>query len=532
MLEPVYIDAIWLTIAFLCGILAKKSRLPPLIGFLLTGFLLNAFGLTQGHIGDILHILSDLGVMLLLFTIGLKINLRNLVRKEILVTAGAHMMISILALAGVVFLTGYTGMRLFTDLKPTACLLIGFALSFSSTVFAVKTLEERGELNSYHGKLAIGILVIQDLFAVLFLTLSKGEWPSLWVLTLPVYLYLVRFVLYRILDLVDHGELLTIYGMFVAFIAGALSFHMVDLKPDLGALVIGMLMVGHGRAKELYERMMSYKDFFLVAFFINIGLAGIPGWDHLLGAAVLLLFVNFKGGLFLFLFSRFNIRARTAFLASISLGNYSEFALITGVVGVEAGWIPADWVLLLALAMSLSFLATAPLNHRVHDLFDGFKNLIMRFNKGLKCVDEEPQILGNAECLVVGMGDIGQAAYRHLAEEGGRKVLGIDYDHELVEELQAKGCNALWGDATDSNLWENADLSRIKVVLLAMDDHPSNINSIREITKLGKVPFKVGVISHHDYEAEEYRELAVDYIYDYRSRLGGEFAEGFLQESA
>ena len=532
MLPAEYTDAIWLTASFLCGILAKKIHLPPLIGFLVTGFLLNAFGLTRGHIREILPILSDLGVMLLLFTIGLKINLKTLVKREIWVTAGVHMVISLLAMAGLVFLLGYTGLRLFTDLGLAACLLIGFALSFSSTVFVVKTLEERGELNAYHGKLAIGILVLQDLFAVIFLTLSKGEWPSLWVLTLPVYLYLVRFVLYRILDLVDHGELLTIYGMFAAFITGALSFHLVELKPDLGALVIGMLLVGHGRAKELYERMMSYKDFFLVAFFIHIGLKGIPGWEHLLAAVVLLLFVNFKGGLFLFLFSRFRVRARTAFLASISLGNYSEFALITGMVGMEAGWIPGDWILVLALAMSLSFLATAPLNHRVHDLFDGFKSLIMRFNRGLECVDDEPYILGNAEYLVIGMGDIGQAAYRTLREEEGREVLGIDYDHDLVAELKEKGFNAVWGDATDSNLWENADLGRIKRVLLAMDDHPSNINSIREITKLGKVPFKVGVISHHPYEAEEFRELAVDYIYDYRNRLGSEFAQGFLEESA
>ena len=134
-MQQVYIDAIWLSLAFICGITAKKLKMPPLIGFLITGFILNATGLTQGHISEILPILSDLGVMLLLFTIGLKINIRTLIKKEIWVTASMHMIISILAISGTVFLFSYTGLRLLSDLNIRAAMLIGFALSFSSTVF-------------------------------------------------------------------------------------------------------------------------------------------------------------------------------------------------------------------------------------------------------------------------------------------------------------------------------------------------------------------------------------------------------------
>lgn len=531
MTQLVYIDAIWLSIAFICGIAAKKLKLPPLIGFLGTGFILNALGFTQGHISEILHVLSDLGVMLLLFTIGLKINIKVLIKKEIWFTAGAHMIISVLAISGTVFLIGFTGLRLFSDLGLKGAMLIGFALSFSSTVFVVKILEERGELNSFHGKLSIGILVIQDLIAVLFLTLSKNQWPSIWVLSLPVYLYIIRFVLYRILDEVDHGELLTIYGMFAAFITGALSFHLVGLKPDLGALVIGMMLVGHKRSKELYERMMSYKDFFLIAFFINIGLSGIPGWNHLIIALILLLFINLKGGLFLLLLSRFKIKARTAFLTSISLGNFSEFALITGIVGIHMGWIPGDWIIIMAVAMSLSFLISSPVNNRVHDIFDYFKPLITRLNRDIVCIDQEPYYLGKAKYLIVGMGEIGLSAYHYLRDIQKLEVLGIDYNHDLIEKLKNEGINAAWGDATDSNLWDNADVSNIEMVLFAMDDHPSNINSIKEILKIGDVQFKIGVVSHFPDESEDFRKLNVDYIYDYRNQLGREFAQEVIQHS-
>lgn len=531
-MEPVYIDAIWLSFAFLAGMLARKVNLPPLIGFLLAGILLNATGVTDGHISKILPILSDLGVMLLLFTIGLKISIRSLIKKEILAVASIHMILSVLAIGSIVFLLSYTGLRFFSDLSVKSSMLIGFALSFSSTVFVVKILEERGELNSFHGKISIGILVIQDIFAVIFICFSADEMPSLWVLTIPLYLYLIRFVLYRILDMTGHGELLTVFGFFATFVTGALSFELVGLKPDLGALVIGMLLVGHNRSKELFERMMSYKDFFLIAFFINIGLTGIPDWAMLITAFFMLLLVLFKTGLFLALFSRFNLRARTAFLSSISLANFSEFGLITGYIGVKAGIISNEWLLLIAVLMSFSFLASSPLNHYAHNIFNKYKPLLMRLNKPTMCIDDEPVYLGDANYLIIGMGTTGQSAYKYINNEYPGKAIGIDYDHELINELQSKEVNALWGDATDSIFWDNVDLSNIKMILFTMDDHISNINSIKNIYKLKEKSFKIGAICHYVDERLDFENLNVDYIFNYKAHLGIDFAHGFLTETS
>ncbi len=531
MLEPIYIDAIWLSLAFLSGIIAKKVNFPPLIGFLLTGIVLNASGLTDGQISEVLHTLSDLGVMLLLFTIGLKINIKYLIKKEIWATASIHMIISVLALGSFVFILSYSGLQLFSNLSVKASMIIGFALSFSSTVFVIKILEERGELNSFHGKISIGILVIQDIFAVIFLTISTSQLPSLWVLTIPIYLYLIRFVLYRLLNLVGHGELLTVFGFFATFITGALSFELVGLKPDLGALIIGMLLVGHNKSKELFERMMSYKDFFLIAFFINIGLSGIPSLSVIFTALILLIFVIFKGGLFLLIFSRYKIRARTAFLSSISLTNFSEFGLITGFVGVQLGLIGEEWLLIIAVLMSFSFLASSPLNNYAHNIFNKLKPRLIRLNKGKMCVDEEPVSLGNANYLIIGMGHIGLSAYNYIASEHNDKVLGIDYDHERIEKLQLQKINALWGDSTDSIFWENVDLSQIKMILFTMNDHVSNINSIKESIKIKNRNHQIGAICHFNDERLDFEALKVDYIFDYKEHLGSDFAHGFIEDS-
>ena len=520
-----FIDALWLSIAFLSGLAAKRLQLPPLIGYLVTGIVLNSMGLNDGNIHQVLTVLGDMGIMMLLFTIGLKIKFKSILKKEVLLTASAHMIISVLAIGGFVFALSFGGIRFFTGLSLTSSMLIGFALSFSSTVFAAKILEERGELSSFHGKIAIGILIIQDIFAVVFLAFSSNEAPGLLALTLPVYLYLIRFVLFRILDQSGHGELLTAFGFFAAFVAGAFAFKLVGVKADIGALVIGMLLVPHKKSDELYDRMMNYKDFFLIAFFVGIGLTGVPSWQTVTAMFILLPFMLLKGGLFMLIFSRYNLRARTAFLTSLSLSNFSEFGLITAIVGLKLQLITSEWLLVIALLMSVSFLVASPLNTNVHKIFDRFRHIIMTINSGKNYIDEDPATLGDANYLVIGMGSIGRPAYDHLNRLHPSKVLGIDYKHENVEALRKQGYNVMWGDATNSVFWTYRNLSQIKLVLLAMSDFNSNNNSLTEIIKLKRRKFKIAAITHYPDEIELFTKRSVDYIYDYKSNIGADFAE-------
>ena len=525
-MSEVYItDALWLTIAFLSGLLAKRVGLPTLIGFLLTGIVLNVFGIKSGHISEILDVLSDLGIMLLLFTIGLKIKIQSLLKKEVWLSASIHMALTIAIAGFVIFLLSYTGLKLFSDLSFKACLLIGFALSFCSTVFAAKILEERGDFSSFHGKITIGILIIQDIFAVLFLAFTSSETPGLWTLAIPLYLYLVHFVLYKIFDLSGHGELLTVFGFFAAFVAGAFAFKFFGLKADLGALAIGMLLVQHPKADELYDRMMEYKDFFLIAFFVSIGLTGLPDWATFFAGLILLLLLPFKAGLFMWLLSKLGLKARTSFLTTLSLSHFSEFGLIIGVVAVEKGILPNEWLMVMAILMSLSFLIASPFNARAHFIFDHYQRLIMKMNNRHGTEDNDIKSFGEAEYLIIGMGSIGRPAYDHLQTMYPGKVVGIDYKQDHAEALQEKGYNVLWGDATYRSFWSYKRLGQVKLVLLAMSDYTSNKNTLVEIVRLRRRKFKVAVITHYPEEATQFKKWKADFIYDYKSSIGADFAE-------
>ena len=154
-------DLYWIGPALIAGIIAARFNLPPMVGYLLAGFALNFFGVVD-H--DRLTMIGNMGVTLLLFIIGLKLDLRSLLRPAIWAGTTLHTMIVVSLFGTLLYWLSFTGLKVFSGLDIRVAMLIGFALSFSSTVFAVKTLEGKGEYLSKYGQTTIGVLIVQDIF--------------------------------------------------------------------------------------------------------------------------------------------------------------------------------------------------------------------------------------------------------------------------------------------------------------------------------------------------------------------------------
>ena len=308
-----------------------------MVGFLIAGFVLHFLGAKSD---PFLLEIADLGVTLLLFTIGLKLRLSTLIRPEIWATTTVHMTGSVLFMVILLLGVGLGNVLLFGDLDFTGVVIVAFALSFSSTVFAVKILEDRGAMVSRHGQVAIGVLVIQDIAAVIFIAVSAGKFPSLWAIGL-LALIPGRHILGFLLSQSGHKELLSVFG-FVMALGGAALFELVEMKGDLGALIFGVLLAQHPRAGELSKNLMGFKDVFLVCFFLTIGLTGLPSWEALAAASMLVLILPFKIALFFLLLTKFRLRARGAVLGASVLGNYSEFGLIVAAVAIGSGWLQQE----------------------------------------------------------------------------------------------------------------------------------------------------------------------------------------------
>jgi len=382
------------------------------------------------------------------------------------------------------------GLAVLAGIDWAEAFLLAAALSFSSTVFSAKTLEAKRDLGTLYGRTAIGILVVQDIIALGVLAVWGGQVPSPWALALVVALPILRPVLHRILDLAGHDELLLLAGLLLALVLGGAGFTAVGLSSEIGALAMGLILSTHRKAKELAHALWSLKELFLVGFFLQIGLSGLPGPQDLLFAAALVLALPLKGILFFFLLLAFGLRARTAFLATASLTVYSEFALI-----VAATLMP-DWMVPLALAVALSFVVAAPIDRLAQSLFERFESRLTRFERKRFHRDERPTELGTARILVLGMGRTGTAAYDRLARSDDR-IAGLDADSYRAQGHREAGRNVQLADVEDAGFWRKLDTTQLEAVVLAMDGIEAKEYAARSLRQLG---FVGPIISHALYE--------------------------------
>jgi predicted Kef-type K+ transport protein len=519
-------DIIMILVAFVLGFLLKQVGLPPLLGFLAAGFVLNVFGI---HGGEQLRNLADAGILLLLFSIGLKVRVKSLLRPEIWAVASIHMVVTVAFLGTFIYFLSYTALSVFADVDWRVSLLIAFALSFSSTVFTVKVMEEKGEMNSKHGRIAIGILIIQDIFAVIFLTLSSGKIPSPWAISL-IGLLALRKPILALMVRSGHGELLILLGLLIP-LAGANLFELVGLKPDLGALLIGMLLADHTKTRELAKAILSFKDFLLVGFFLTIGLSGLPTLTTFGVSILLVLAIPLKVALFYLLLTCFKLRARTSTLASLSLATYSEFGLIIGALGASNGWLSNEWLVIFALSLSLTFVFASPLNKASYVIYSRLHEFLRRFETKERLPDDQLVSVGDVDVLVFGMGRVGGAAYATLNEKYGKRIVGIDYSLDRVNHHIANGFNVIQGDAIDYDFWERIQLqeTNIKLVILALPNFEANLYAARRI-RAREINVRIAAVVTFDDQIKALEEAGVDMIFNVHKGAGKSFADHICKQ--
>jgi predicted Kef-type K+ transport protein len=465
--------------AFGLGFLGTRVGLPPLVGYLAAGFALHALGYRTT---DAIEWIADLGVVLLLFGIGLKLKLATLTRPEVWAGAGIHLIASTSVIGGLLLLLGTLGLSLAVGLTAAEAALLGFAFSFSSTVFAVKMLELRNETASLSGRLAVGILIMQDVLAVLFLAFSSGDLPSPWSIPVVIAVVAARPLYGWLLAHSGRGELMVMLGFSLAIGVGAGAFEQVGLEPDLGALIVGLTLAGHAKASELADRLLGFKDILLVGFFLSIGLGGAPSPGALGVALIVVALVPFKAAGFLVLLSRFRLRARTSLHTSLTLGTYSEFGLIVAAAAVREGMLAAEWTAAVAVAVAASFAVAAPANAARYAIYQRWSNWLGRVERHPIRADDALIDPGQAQILVFGMGRVGAGAYDELARRRGDSIIGVDRRDENVSANRAEGRRMIRGDALDWEFWERMRLHPgIQLVVLAMSDHEANVEASRRV---------------------------------------------------
>lgn len=513
-------DPVWIAVAFGFGMLTQWIGLPPLLGYLIAGFTMHALG-AEG--GTFLNTIADLGITMLLFSIGLKLRLRDLAKPEVWGPATLHMAIITALFSFIVFGFALLGLPLFIDLSFQQSMLVAFVLSFSSTVFAIKILDELGAVQSKHGQVAIGVLVIQDIAAVVFLAASTGKVPSAWAILLLLLIPL-KPLLERLLVKAGHGELLVLFGISIALV-GADVFEMVGIKGDVGALILGMMFANHPKASELAKALFSFKNLFLVGFFLSVGMAALPGWNEVLVALLIVVLLPIKVVLFFALFNLFCMRVSSSWRTSLNLANFSEFGLIVGALAVSYGWLENEWLAVFAIALSVSFVISAPLVKIRDRLYTNYRPTLKRLERQKRLTDETDIDLAGASVVIFGMGRMGVAAYESMLQDHEEQIVGVELSGDKVALHQAQNRHVVQGDGTNPDFWNRAQgqLHQIESIMLTLPTHAANLNAALQLKELGFNGFIAATYQFADEEAS-LKEAGVNMAFNIYAEAGQGFA--------
>lgn len=491
---------IWMTGAFFVGQVFRFISLPPLAGFILSGYLFTILGMSD-DIG-LLEIPAEIGVELLLFSIGLKIRPSAFLNTYLIIVVLLHTL----------FITMIFFLLSGIDLALEGKIIICMALSFSSTVIATKSLESRKELTSFHGRLSVLIIIFQDIIALLllgYMQVSSLSFSTLYLLILPVFIPIIKFALNRI---EDDEELLLLATLIISLFLGSYVFKYFGLTGEIGALVLGILLSGYSSAEKLSEKIWSLREILLLAFFISIGMQ-ITITNDSIGIFFILMSLLIAKSIALFiLLISFKLRSYTSFLMIISLATFSEFSLIVLSILAKQLTIDSNVISAIILSVSVSFVIASILNKHAHKLYEICEKYLIKIERKTHHPDEEPHTCGDSEVMILGLGRFGGAIF-DLLNKNKIKSAGFDSDTVLVKRFIKKNRRAAFADAEDPGFWSKLRFGKLRVIILALPEYEAQKRSIIQARKYG-FNGKIIVPSRTKEDSNELEQLGADIIFD------------------
>jgi CPA2 family monovalent cation:H+ antiporter-2 len=517
--------------AFVGGMIMSKLRLSPIVGYLLAGIIIGPF--TPGFVGDakVASELAEIGIVLLMFGVGLHFSLKDLMQVKNIALPGAVGQIAAATGLGA-WVASSWGWPLESGL------LFGLSLSVASTVVLLRALEERNALHSINGHIAVGWLIIEDIAIVLALVLIPALAPGLGEaaeggLLMSLGLTLVKIVLFVIFMLVvgkralpwllarvartNSRELFTLSVFVVAVGVAFGAAHLFGISFALGAFFAGMMIKESDFSNEVAEKALPFQDAFAVLFFVSVGMLFNPDiivekpWHVLAVISIILVGKSIAAFLIVLLF---RYPANTALKISASLAQIGEFSFILGTLGLSYGLLSEDaYSLILAGA-----LISISLNPWAFHLVDAIYAWGSRYPKiarwlnvggdGLTHLEGEEKHALKDLVILVGYGRVGQHLQQNI-ESAHMDLVVVDMNRERVEELRKRGIRAIVGDATFEEALQEAAIDKAEAIIVAL---PSAYEARRIVETARKLKPDIDILvrAHNDEELEYFAEQNVD----------------------
>lgn len=509
--------AILVLIAAVLGFAAKMLRQPLMLAYLGAGVAVSYFGLLQLQDQDVFRIFSDLGIMFLLFLVGLEINYASLkiVGKPALFVG-----------LGQVFLTlgiGY-GLAQFLGFGGMASAYIATAITFSSTIIVVKLLSEKKDLNSLYGRLSISILLVQDFIVILLLVilagLQPGERPNVLAVLMTILkglglfalmLWLGRKILPHIFYKISRSdELLFLVTLAWVFLVAALVSR-IGFSIEIAGFLAGLALANSSEHFQIANRIRPLRDFFILIFFIILG-ASVMITDftsQIWPIIALSLFVIVgKPLIVVIIMSLMRYRKRTSILAGFAVAQISEFSLVLAALGYRLGHLDAAAVSLVTAVGIFTITSSSYLIMHGNQIANLLSRGFALFERRRTLADSSARYEYDKSIILIGAHRTGQNLALSLPKND---LLVIDFDPEVAFDMKQRGYECISGDVMDPEVAEKANFSQAKLVISTSPDFQDNLGILTTLNALARRP-KAILRAESEEEAQILYKEGADYV--------------------
>jgi Kef-type K+ transport system membrane component KefB len=521
--NPFYEISALLVIAILIGALATLLRQPLIISFIAVGILAGPAWLSIIEGQETFELLASMGIALLLFVVGLKLDI-NLIRKS-----GPVALYTGLGQVLFTSVIGY-GISILLGLSMLHALYVAVALTFSSTIIIVKLLSDKREIDSLHGRIAVGLLIVQDIVVVLvmiglaaFGAADEGE-TSLareaglvlvyGVLFVGAVVLITRFAIQPIFRIFARSQELLILGAIGWALILAATGDMLGFSKEVGAFIAGVSLASTPFRDAIGTRLVTVRDFLLLFFFLSLGadldLSRLGA--QVVPAIILSLFVLIGNPIIVMTITGLmGYRKRTGFLAGLTVAQISEFSLILAAMGLAIGHIDDDTLGLITL-VGLVTIGTSTYmilySHAIYERIGHFFSIFERehdIEKDLYGDDTE-----NPDIIIYGLGRYGGSMVPQFQEQG-MSILGIDFDPEIIEEWRDRDIPAVYGDAEDPEFPGSLPTEGVRWIISTVRDEAVNRALLDSLHHHG-YPCQIAVTAYHEDEAERLQDAGADLV--------------------
>jgi len=514
-----------LAIATLLGFAGQKLRQPLLIMFLAAGILVgpSALGLIESH-GQI-ELLADIGIALLLFIVGLRLDL-HLIR-----TMGA---VALATGLGQIVFTSAIGfaIALALGMDMVGAAYVAVALTFSSTIIIVKLLSDKKEIDALHGQIALGFLIVQDIAAIIALVVlttwgapSVSDEPllqsSLIMLAkglgmLAVVALLMRYALPGLVHrLASSQEMLTLFAIAWAVMLAASSDYL-GFSKEVGAFLPGIALASTGYREAIGARLTTLRDFLLMFFFIDLGARldwSLVG-EQLGSALIFSVFVLIGNPLIvLAIMGAMGYRRRTGFLAGLTVAQISEFSLIVAAMGLGLGHISPETMGLITLVGVVTIFVSTYMILYSGPLYEWLSSplkIFERHNPYRESAGDRLQASPQVDVILVGLGNYGSGVAASLLHQR-KTVVGVDFDPSALQRWRARGLSVVYGDMADAEIHEQLPLDKARWVVSTVRSPPFS-RALAEHLRHSGYGGSLALTAINEEEAAEYENLGAQLV--------------------